>query len=144
MKSIHSTGKPRSPIATTRKGCVATLLAAAAYGLSMSAFAADMTSPGQKFQLALEAQTVGQYDEMMALLRLAGEGDHIGAQEMLGMVLLAGPTLYGNAVQADQCEAAKWLSRALSQGSEVARNQWRFLVQLRHAPQGIESCKPPI
>lgn len=103
-----------------------------------------MTSPGQKFQLALEAQTAGQYDEMMALLRSAGEGDHIGAQEMLGMVLLVGPTLYGNAVQADRCEAAKWLIRALSQGSEVARNQWRFLARLRHAPKGIESCKPPI
>ena len=52
----------------------------------------------------------------------AAAGDR-KAQEMLGLGLLIGPTLYGPAVKADRCEAAMWLRRAAAQGSEVGTVQ---------------------
>jgi len=97
-------------------------------------------SPAQQFQMALEAQSVRDYPAMLGLLRQAGQAGYLPAQEMLGMVLLAGGTLYGEAVPADRCEAGQWLRRAAAQGSETARSQWRFLQRLRQAPAGEDIC----
>jgi hypothetical protein len=94
----------------------------------------------QRFQLALEAQTARDYRTMLEQLRrAAGEGS-AEAQEMLGMVLLAGPTLYGPTVQADRCEARGWMLRAASQGSDTAKTQLTFLNRLRHSPGGRSAC----
>ncbi|MES2026616.1 MAG: sel1 repeat family protein [Pseudomonadota bacterium] len=116
---------------------VATLACAA---FTTPASAHDTVFPAQQFQLALEAQTIGHYGEMLVLLRSAGEAGHLPAQEMLGMALLTGPTMYGHAVPADRCEAGRWIRRALAQGSEVARYQSIFLRRLRHAPVGVAPC----
>ena len=94
----------------------------------------------QRFQLALEAQTARDYRTMLDELRqAAGEGS-AEAQEMLGMVLLAGPTLYGSAVKADRCEARGWMMKAASQGSDTARSQLVFLNRVRHSPAGRSAC----
>ena len=97
-------------------------------------------TPEQAYQLALEARTLGDYPAMLSLLRQAGEGGSLAAQEMLGSVLLAGSTLYGEAVGANPCEAARWIRRAALQGSSVARHQRIVLNGLRDLPQERKSC----
>lgn len=95
----------------------------------------------QRFQLALEAQAARDYRAMLEQLRQAAFEDNAEAQEMLGMVLLAGPTLYGAEVKADRCEARRWMLRAASQGSDTARVQLTFLNRLRHSPAGRVACE---
>ena len=140
MASIHSQDESGNPVSVFRKDRAMLMLAVAMSGASTSALATGMISPGQTFQLALEAQTAGHYEQMLRLLRSAGAADHLGAQEMLGMALLVGPTLYGDAVKADRCEAGQWIGRALAQGSEVARYQWAFLGRVRQVPPGDRPC----
>ncbi len=121
--------------------------------LSLAAMAAHATSsfperevestPEQSFQMALEAQTARDYRTMLTLLRHAAEASNMQAQEMLGMALLAGPTLYGSAVQPDRCEAGKWMRRAAAQGSEIGKHQLTFLNRLRQAPSGQDICSAP-
>ena len=94
----------------------------------------------QRFQLALEAQAARDYRSMLEQLRQAAAEDNAEAQEMLGMVLLAGPTLYGSAIKADRCEARQWMLRAASQGSDTARIQLAFLNRLRQSPAGRNAC----
>lgn len=94
----------------------------------------------QRYQLALEAQAARDYRTMLVQLRQAATEGHPEAQEMLGMVLLTGPTLYGSAVKADRCEARTWMLRAAGQGSETARVQLAFLNRLRSAPSGKIAC----
>ena len=100
------------------------------------------TTSEQRFQLALEAQTAGDYAPMLALLRQAARDGEAQAQETLAWVLLAGPTLYGAAVKADRCEAAHWLRQAAVKGSQTARSQLNFLNRLRNAPSGQTACAP--
>jgi len=95
----------------------------------------------QRFQLALEAQSARDYRAMLQELRQSASQGNAEAQEMLGMVLLAGPTLYGNAIAADRCESRRWMLRAASQGSDTARVQLTFLNRLRHAPAGSNACE---
>jgi len=94
----------------------------------------------QRFQLALEAQSDRDYATMLDMLRQAADEGHAQAQEMLGMVLLTGPTLYGAAVKADRCEARAWMHRAAAQGSASARAQLVFLNRLRGSPEGASAC----
>lgn len=94
----------------------------------------------QRYQLALEAQAGRDYRGMLEQLRQAAAEGHAEAQEMLGMVLLTGPTLYGSAVKADRCEARTWMLRAAGQGSETGRVQLAFLNRLRSAPSGKVAC----
>ncbi|BEP60505.1 hypothetical protein GmRootV213_10590 [Variovorax sp. V213] len=95
----------------------------------------------QRFQLALEAQAARDYRTMLEELRQAAAEDSAEAQEMLGMVLLAGSTLYGTEVKADRCEARRWMLRAASQGSDTARVQLTFLNRLRQSPSGRNACE---
>ena len=60
---------------------------------------------------------------------------------MLGVVLLAGPTLYGSAVKADRCEARGWMMKAASQGSDTAKSQLVFLNRVRQSPAGRSACE---
>ena len=72
-------------------------------------------TPAQQYALALEAQTQGDHAAMLAWLRAAARGDHAPAQRMLGVVLIAGPALYGPSLPADLCEGRAWLLRAARQ-----------------------------
>ena len=96
--------------------------------------------PDQRFQLALEAQSARDYRAMLGLLRQAATDGSGEAQEMLGMVLLAGPTVYGAALKADRCEARQWMRRAAMQGSATAKLQLDFLNRVRRAPAGGAAC----
>ncbi|MBJ2157358.1 sel1 repeat family protein [Variovorax sp. IB41] len=115
--------------------CLAAALAAAGpsdRGLELHA--------AQRFQLALEAQTARDYRTMLDQLREAATQGDAEAQEMLGMVLLTGPVLYGLSVRADRCEARQWMRQAAMQGSETAKVQLTFLNRLRHSPAGVSAC----
>ncbi|MET3418069.1 tryptophan 2,3-dioxygenase [Variovorax paradoxus] len=95
----------------------------------------------QRFQLALEAQTARDYRTMLDELRQAAGQGSAEAREMLGMVLLAGPALYGSAVKADRCEARGWMLKAALQGSDTAKTQLVFLNRLRQSPAGRSVCE---
>ena len=135
--TLHSPNKTRPPLS-------ALLLALAAMA-TQAAFAAPAreveSTPEQKFQMALEAQTARDYRTMMTLLRQAAEAGELEAQEMLGMALLTGSTLYGSAVKPDRCEARNWMLRAAAQGSEIGKYQLAFLNRLRQAPAGKDVCQ---
>lgn len=96
--------------------------------------------PEQHFELALEAQTARGYNAMLIHLRAAASRGHVQAQEHLGIVLLAGPTIYGRAVQADRCEALTWFLAAAHAGSAYGRTNLVFLNRTRNAPHGRRAC----
>lgn len=73
------------------------------------------TTPAQKYALALEAQTQGDYAAMAQWLRAAASDGHAPAQRMLGIALLGGPALYGASLVADLCEGRRWLLLAARQ-----------------------------
>lgn len=54
-----------------------------------------LVTADQKFDMALEAQSEGDFLKMMTLLRQSGEAGNVKAQELLGMALLVGLTVYG-------------------------------------------------
>jgi TPR repeat protein len=83
-----------------------------------------------EFALALEAQSAREYDVMLSHLRRAAEANHVPAQELLGIALLGGETLYGPAVPRDYCEAIKWFRRAHLSGSEIGTVYNTLLLQL--------------
>lgn len=126
---------------STYQGMVVMVLLIAGGVTPTSTRAGDVISPVQKFHLALEAQTEGRYEEMVTMLREAGNAGHLGAQEMLPVVLLGGPTLYGPAVTSNRCEAEQWILRALAQGSNTAQTLRTFLIPLRYPPEGLEPCE---
>ncbi|BEP36921.1 hypothetical protein GmRootV59_38930 [Variovorax sp. V59] len=123
-----------------RIGLSGALCLAAALSAAQPPDAGVVLHAEQRFQLALEAQAARDYRSMLEQLRQAAAEDHAEAQEMLGMVLLAGSTLYGPAIRADRCEAREWMLRAASQGSETARVQLAFLNRLRQSPAGRNAC----
>lgn len=114
--------------------------AAAAPALASGSLPAVPT-PEQGFQMGMEAQAARDYRAMLTLLRDAAGRGSVEAQEMLGMALLVGPTLYGPAVPANRCEAGLWLRKAVAQGSEVGRVQLDFLNRLRQSPSGTDVCQ---
>jgi TPR repeat protein len=116
------------------------LLAAALSAAHPSSNAGVELQSEQRFQLALEAQAARDYRSMLEELRQAATEGHAEAQEMLGMVLMTGPALYGTAVKADRCEAGMWMRRAAVQGSETAKVQLTFLNRLRASPAGKNAC----
>jgi TPR repeat protein len=116
------------------------LLAAALSAAHPSSNAGIELQSEQRFQLALEAQAARDYRSMLEELRQAATEGHAEAQEMLGMVLMTGPALYGTAVKADRCEAGMWMRRAAVQGSETAKVQLTFLNRLRTSPAGKNAC----
>lgn len=115
------------------------MLAAAISAARPSGAGIDLQAE-QRFQLALEAQAARDYRAMLQHLRDAATDGHAEAQEMLGMVLMTGPALYGSAVKADRCEAGEWMRRAAVQGSETAKVQLTFLNRLRSSPDGRRAC----
>ena len=98
------------------------------------------TAPEQTYQMALEARTERDYPAMLDLLREAGNAGDVRAQEMLASVLLAGPSLYGDAVASNLCEADLWARRAADQGSEAAKHQRAVLNGLRELSGGRGYC----
>lgn len=118
-----------------------------AIAITLQASAAPTTgeaiaTPGQLYQLALEARTERNYSAMLEYLRRsAGAGDR-AARELLASVLLMGPALYGKSVRADYCEAEYWMRLSATQDSAVSRHQLLLLNNMRDLPGGRKACKP--
>ena len=119
---------------------MALTLTLALTGLQSRAAMPDYVTPEQTYQLAREARTERNYPAMLEMLRLAAEGGDLRAQEMLSSVLLAGPSLYGDAIQANPCEADLWARRAATQHSEVARHHKALLNGMREVRGGRAGC----
>lgn len=120
--------------------CLAAAAFAALAASATPAAAAPQHTSEQLYQMALESQSAREYPAMLQLLRRAARAGHVEAQEMLALVLLAGPTVYGAAVPADRCEAGHWSREAFARGSLVAWQQMTFLNRLRSAPSGQRAC----
>lgn len=128
---------PKKPLAALALAACA-LCAAAAPGQGDPILTAE-----QHFQLALEAQSHREYPAMLGHSKAAANLGDVQAQEFLGSVLLAGPSIYGRAVRSDRCEALRWFLAATRAGSEVGRANVDFLNRARNAPQGRRVCDGP-
>ena len=69
-----------------------------------------------------------------AFHEIAGAG-HLPAQEMLGVVLLGGPSLYGQKIATDPCEARYWLRQAAANGGSASLP--RALAGRPHGQGGV-------
>ena len=129
---------------TSQKALAALALAACAPCTAAAPGEGDpILTAEQHFQLALEAQSHREYPEMLAHAKMAANLGEVQAQEFLGSVLLAGPSIYGRAVRSDRCEALRWFLAAAREGSEVGRANVEFLNRARNAPQGRRACERP-
>lgn len=136
MKPLNSLSRSRTAALVLYMG-----MATATSAWSAPASPYDGPTAEQSLQLGLEAQAALEFREMLRLLRTAAGQGNVEAQEMLGMALLVGPTLYGPAVKADRCEAGFWLRKAVAQGSQAGKVQLDFLNRLRNSPRGQNVCK---
>jgi TPR repeat protein len=116
------------------------LLCATTFAATASATPHIVPTPEQNLQMGLEAQSAREYRTMLNRLRESASHGNVEAQEMLGMALLVGPTLYGPTVKANRCEAGLWLRKAVAQGSAVGKVQLDFLNRLRQSPSGQDVC----
>jgi TPR repeat protein len=94
------------------------LIAAACLLVAVGTARAESTDD---YTLALYAYDACRWQEAMALLERGADAGDARAQEMLGMMHLAGPALYGADVPQDADAGVRWLERAAAQGSEAAR-----------------------
>lgn len=123
--------------AVRRRRLPAALAVVLALGTASAADAREAlatATPEQRYQLGLEAQTAGEYEQMLAEWRAAAAAGVVEAQEMLAMALLVGPTLYGEAVARELCESLRWMRAAAATGSRVGTWQLLFVSRLRQAP----------
>lgn len=95
-------------------------------------------TPAQQYGLALEAQTEQDHAALLYWLRASASAGHLPAQELLGVVLLGGPVLYGDGMSADPCEARHWLGQAALNGSVASMP--RALVGRPHG-QAPGACR---
>ena len=86
--------------------------------------AAESIQAALNFGFALYA--TGKFAEALLAFEAAAERDNTAAQEILGMMLLKGETLYPS-VPADEARALYWLRRAAANGSDIARYQVEYL-----------------
>lgn len=94
--------------------------------VSSPAFAqsADSVQAALNFGFALYA--TGKFPEAVLAFEAAAQRDNTAAQEILGMMLLKGESLYPS-VAADEARGLYWLRRAAANGSDIARYQVEYL-----------------
>src|SRR5262245_46115727 len=109
---VHNMRMPRA-LTTSAVGPIGCIV------FALQSPAAAQLMIDQDYALAIEAQVAGDYAAMMSLLAKSAEAGHVQAQELLGVSLLLGDTLYGGAVQRDPCRARFWLRRASARGSTL-------------------------
>lgn len=72
------------------------------------------------FEHAMEEYGRGNYWAAYTEFTEAGKEGHVRSQEAAGLMLLAGPALYGRELKQDRERAMYWLRRAAQAGSPVA------------------------
>lgn len=99
-----------------------TLVAAALAALAVFPLAAAAQQDTRDaWEQALIEYDAGHYRDAVSWLAIAAENNDVRAQQMLGMMHVYGPALYGAAVPRDLGLAKAWLYRAEAQGSDLAR-----------------------
>lgn len=108
---------------TSEKGLAATLMGVLVPGLLLFAggSGAAMGREGY-FERGVEAYQHSRYGEALEYFRLAADGGHGRAQEILGFMYLHGGSLYGPRVPHDRARAMHWFGRAASGGREVSQH----------------------
>jgi TPR repeat protein len=105
--------------------------------LKMSLMAAAFVATNSASVSAADANLAhptGPFSEALALFEERGlEGD-VQAQELVGMMYLFGPALFGNDVTADPARAANWFRAAALNGS--AKGQF-VLAQMYRTGVGV-------
>ena len=81
------------------------------------------------YAAALTAYEGGSYGRTLELLSRAAAAGHLRAQEMLAMMYLHGPRLYGAEVPQDCAEARHWFVCAAQSGSDTAALMARLLMR---------------
>jgi TPR repeat protein len=92
-----------------------------AVALGIAACAAQAAPPEDVYEQGLALYERGYYRQALAAVSDAAEQGHVRAQEMAGLMHLAGPVLYGDQVARDEATGRAWLARAAHAGSEMAR-----------------------
>ncbi len=81
----------------------------------------------------------GRFAEAFGNFFWAAIRDHAQAQEIVGLMYLLGPEIYGPGVRRDPQEAAFWLAEAGRRGREVARYV-DCMSRRPAAPQAVRSA----
>ena len=74
------------------------------------------------FDIAQKQYAAGRFGDAFGNFYWAAIRDHARAQEIVGIMYLLGPAVYGKAVRADREEAKFWLAEAGKRGRDVARH----------------------
>lgn len=81
------------------------------------------------FARAEEAYAAGRFREAYGFYFWAAIRDNARAQEMVGLMLLPGTGLYGDAAPADRDDALFWLRQAASRGRDTAARLAKALAR---------------
>jgi TPR repeat protein len=90
-------------------------------GFGLFDMSVSAAAPNELYDEALALYERGHYRAALVALEDAARTGHVRAQEMAGMMHLAGPGLYGSQVARDPEAAHAWLTRAAQGGSLAAR-----------------------
>lgn len=71
------------------------------------------------YENGLAAYDDCHWSKAVAHFERAAAAGHVRSQEILGLMLFAGPTLYGDAIRRDRSAARRWFDRAGASGSEL-------------------------
>ena len=102
------------------------MITAALIAVSSPAFAQSANANQADLDSGFALYAAGKFPEAMLAFQAAAERNNAAAQEILGLLLLKGETLYSR-VPADEERALHWLRRAAANGSEVARYEVDYL-----------------
>jgi hypothetical protein len=95
------------------------------------------------FDVAMKQYGEGRFVDAFGNFYWAAIRDHAQAQEMVGLMQLLGPQVYGPGVRTDREEARFWLAEAGKRGRSVAHNKQCALDQATKrviAPALIRAC----
>ena len=98
-------------------------------GQSAPAVPAVAAGGSADYAAALIAYEGGSYGRTLELLSRSAAAGHPRAQEMLAMMYLHGPRLYGAEVPQDCAEARHWFVCAAQSGSDTAALMARLLMR---------------
>lgn len=121
---------------------VAILVLAATLAASVSrAEDAALTPVALTVARADELYGRGAYSQAFAEYLVAAKRGHARSQEVIGMMLLLGPEMYGPAIERNRDSALRWLEEAARAGREVS-GQIAQAIKRRDAAGGIAVVPP--
>lgn len=104
----------------------------------LSAFA--LTSPAcaspaaaTAYESGLAAYDACHWSEAASHFERAAAAGHVRSQEILGMMLFAGPSLYGDGIRRDPAAARRWFDLAEASGSEIGALMVKRMPAAQHA-----------